>query len=446
LDREMIDKVKITIKSGSGGSGAVSGRHEKYVPRGGPDGGDGGRGGNVIIVGDRNENTLLNFRYKRIFVAGDGGNGAGAKKHGSDGEDITVPVPLGTQIIDKNDRFIADVDIDGQGFIIANGGRGGYGNVKYASSTNQYPVIAQAGESGVEMELRLELKLLADVGIVGKPNAGKSTLLSFVTAATPKIADYPFTTLEPNLGVVDHRDMDFVMVDIPGLIEGANEGIGLGHEFLRHIERTKVLVHLVDGSDEDPGNSYKQIINELKLYDVNLLDKPRVVAINKVDIDDVRILIDDIADLIGEDDVNCHIVSAATGEGLESLMDEVIQLLVAPEIEINRGFKPLFNFDKPESEKIVVIDEMVSTFEQGIPILRPESRRRGVKVSVDGELFVVDAPGVERIARRIDYEDWKARMQFYKHLKKTGVVKALEDAGIQAGDTVQIGSVEWEWD
>lgn len=442
----MIDKVKITIKSGNGGDGAVSGRHEKFVPRGGPDGGDGGKGGDIVVIGDTNENTLLGFRYKRNFVAGHGGNGAGAKKHGADGKDVLIPVPIGTQIVDQDDNIIVDVEKDGQKFVVSNGGKGGYGNVKYASSTNQYPVIAQAGEIGKELEIGLELKLLADVGIVGKPNAGKSTLLSFVTEATPKIANYPFTTLEPNLGVVDHRDMDFVMVDIPGLIEGASEGIGLGHEFLRHIERTKVLVHLVDGSDEDPKDSYNQIIRELKLYDRSLLDRPRVVAINKIDINDVRVLVDDILDAIKDDEVNCHIISSATGEGVASLMDEVVRLLVAPEVEINRGFKPLSNQSKSDFETTNITGASSTTFEEGLPVIRPEPRRRGVRVHVQNEVFIVDAPGVERIAQRIDYEDWKARMQFYKHLMKTGVVRALEEAGIQAGDTVQIGSVEWEWD
>jgi len=443
---DMIDKVKITIKSGDGGDGAVSGRHEKFVPRGGPDGGDGGKGGDIVIIGDTNENTLLGFRYKRNFAAGHGGNGAGAKKHGADGKDVLIPVPLGTQLVDQDQNIIADVERNGQKFVVANGGRGGYGNVKYASSTNQYPVIAQAGEIGEEFEISLELKLLADVGIVGKPNAGKSTLLSFVTEATPKIANYPFTTLEPNLGVVDHRDMDFVMVDIPGLIEGASEGVGLGHEFLRHIERTKVLVHLVDGSDEDPEDSYNQIISELKFYDESLLDRPRVVAINKIDINDVRVLIDDIVDVIRDIDVNCHVISSATGEGVESLMDEVVRLLEAPEVEINRGFTPLFNKPKIDLESTNFVADSTTSFDEDLPVIRPEPRRRGVRVHVQNEVFIVDAPGVERIAQRIDYEDWKARMQFYMHLQKTGVVRALEEAGIQAGDTVQIGSVEWEWD
>ena len=231
----MIDEVIIQIKSGDGGDGAISGRHEKFVPRGGPDGGDGGRGGNIIIRGNSNENTLLQFRYKRVFQAKNGGNGASVKKHGADGADVVVNVPVGTQVWHDND-LIADVTEHNQEFIVAPGGSGGYGNVKYVSSTNQYPVIAQAGERGEEVELKLELKMLADVGIIGAPNAGKSSLISYATAAAPKIADYPFTTLEPVLGVVEHRDKTIVLVDIPGLIEGAHKGIGLGHEFLRHVE------------------------------------------------------------------------------------------------------------------------------------------------------------------------------------------------------------------
>jgi len=423
----MIDSVLIQIMSGNGGDGAISGRHEKFVPRGGPDGGDGGRGGNVIIVGDHNENTLINFRYEKNFSAGNGENGAKAKKHGKDGKDIVIKVPVGTQIINETGSVVADILNSGEEYMAAPGGRGGYGNVKYSSSTSQYPVIAQAGEEGLKTSLRLELKLIADVGIIGVPNAGKSSLITFLTAARPKIANYPFTTIDPVLGIVEHRDKDFVMVDIPGLIEGAHEGIGLGHEFLRHIERTRVLIHLVDGTSENPSEDFHKINKELALFNEALIGKPQILAINKVDLDEVSVLAEDIRDSMGEDAWKFHIISAVSGEGVGSMMDEVVQVLS----------------DQPG---VIPPNLSVDLQETDIPVIRPEPRRRGVSIYQEDGVYVVQAPGVERIAQRIDYEDWLARMQFYKHMQKTGVVKALEDAGISEGDTVRIGDIEWEWD
>ena len=423
----MIDSVLIQITSGSGGDGAISGRHEKFVPRGGPDGGDGGRGGNVIIVGDHNENTLINFRYEKNFSASNGENGSKAKKHGKDGNDVVIRVPVGTQIINETGSVVADILNSGEEYVAAPGGRGGYGNVKYSSSTSQYPVIAQAGEEGLKTSLRLELKLIADVGIIGVPNAGKSSLITFLTAARPKIANYPFTTIDPVLGIVEHRDKDFVMVDIPGLIEGAHEGIGLGHEFLRHIERTRVLIHLVDGTSENPSEDFHKINKELALFNEALIGKPQILAINKVDLDEVSVLAEDIRDSMGEDAWKFHIISAVSGEGVGSMMDEVVQVLS----------------DQPS---VIPPSLSVDLQETDIPVIRPEPRRRGVSIYQEDGVYVVQAPGVERIAQRIDYEDWLARMQFYKHMQKTGVVKALEDAGISEGDTVRIGDIEWEWD
>ncbi|MEC8986793.1 MAG: GTPase ObgE [Chloroflexota bacterium] len=423
----MIDSVLIQITSGSGGDGAISGRHEKFVPRGGPDGGDGGRGGNVIIVGDHNENTLINFRYEKNFSASNGENGSKAKKHGKDGDDVVIRVPVGTQIINETGSVVADILNSGEEYMAAPGGRGGYGNVKYSSSTSQYPVIAQAGEEGLKTSLRLELKLIADVGIIGVPNAGKSSLITFLTAARPKIANYPFTTIDPVLGIVEHRDKDFVMVDIPGLIEGAHEGIGLGHEFLRHIERTRVLIHLVDGTSENPSEDFHKINKELALFNEALIGKPQILAINKVDLDEVSVLAEDIRDSMGEDAWKFHIISAVSGEGVGSMMDEVVQVLS----------------DQPS---VIPPNLSVDLQETDIPVIRPEPRRRGVSIYQEDGVYVVQAPGVERIAQRIDYEDWLARMQFYKHMQKTGVVKALEDAGISEGDTVRIGDIEWELD
>ena len=425
----MIDQVYINIKSGNGGNGAISGRHEKFVPRGGPDGGDGGDGGDVIFRGDTNINTLIGFRYKKIFKAENGSNGASAKKHGKNGKNIYIDVPVGTQISNENNEIIADITEHNQEQIILFGGQGGYGNVKYTSSTNQFPVIAQNGELGLEMDVKLELKVLADVGIIGAPNAGKSSLISFLTAAKPKIANYPFTTLEPVLGILDYRDVDMVIVDIPGLIEGAHEGIGLGHDFLRHIERCKVLIHLVDATEENTKKVFQNINTELELFSNEIKNKPQIIVFNKIDLDDQsQILRNDIVANMKSITNEIYFISAISGEGISEMMDQVIMTF--------ENFKLTQHY---EVDNTNISDE-------NIPVFQPLPKRRGVSVYIEEEVYVVDSPGVERIATRIDYEDWMARMQFYKHLKTTGVVKALEDAGIKSGDTVRIGEVEWDWD
>ena len=418
----MIDQVYINIKSGNGGNGAISGRHEKFVPRGGPDGGD------VIFRGDTNINTLIGFRYKKIFKAENGSNGASAKKHGKNGKNIYIDVPVGTQITNENNEIIADITKHNQEEIIIFGGQGGYGNVKYTSSTNQFPVIAQNGEQGLEMDVKLELKVLADVGIIGAPNAGKSSLISFLTAAKPKIANYPFTTLEPVLGILDYRDVDMVIVDIPGLIEGAHEGIGLGHDFLRHIERCKVLIHLVDASEENPKKVFQNINTELELFSNEIKNKPQIIVFNKIDLDEVQVLQDDIVENMKSITNEIYFISAISGEGISEMMDKVIMTFE--------------DFKLTQSYEV----DNTSISDENIPIFQPLPKRRGISVYIEEEVYVVDSPGVERIATRIDYEDWMARMQFYKHLKTTGVVKALEDAGIKSGDTVRIGEVEWDWD
>ena len=424
----MIDQVYINIKSGNGGNGAISGRHEKFVPRGGPDGGDGGDGGDVIFRGDTNINTLIGFRYKKIFKAENGSNGASAKKHGKNGKNIYIYVPVGTQITNENNEIIADITKHNQEEIIIFGGECGYGNVKYTSSTNQFPVIAQNGEQGLEMNVKLELKVLADVGIIGAPNAGKSSLISFLTAAKPKIANYPFTTLEPVLGILDYRDVDMVIVDIPGLIEGAHEGIGLGHDFLRHIERCKVLIHLVDASEENPKKVFQNINTELELFSNEIKNKPQIIVFNKIDLDEVQVLQDDIVENMKSITNEIYFISAISGEGISEMMDKVIMTFE--------------DFKLTQSYEV----DNTSISDENIPIFQPLPKRRGISVYIEEEVYVVDSPGVERIATRIDYEDWMARMQFYKHLKTTGVVKALEDAGIKSGDTVRIGEVEWDWD
>ncbi len=424
----MIDEVIIHIKSGKGGNGAISGRREKYVPFGGPDGGDGGRGGSVYLQADLNVNTLLAYRYKRNFDAPDGRRGDGRLKSGKDGKDITLPVPVGTQVW-TGARLLVDLDEPGQRFLAAKGGGGGAGNAHYATPTNRFPLLAQAGNPGEELSLRLELKLLADVGIVGAPNAGKSSLLSVVSAARPKVANYPFTTLEPSLGMIDHRGETFVMVDIPGLIEGAHEGVGLGHEFLRHVERTRVLIHLVDGSLDDPVAQYLQINAELSQYAQDLSRKPQILAINKLDLTDVSVLRDDLQDAFEEVATSgeVHFISAVTHEGVDGLLDAALRALQdAPDpISAPRGVEA----------------------DDGLPILRPTPRRRrpAVYVEADG-VFVVDWPSAERMAIMVDPNDWTANVQFYNRLIRAGVVRALEEAGVAAGDTVRIGQVEWQWD
>ena len=429
----MIDRVFIHITSGKGGNGAISGRREKYVPRGGPDGGDGGAGGSVYVEGDPNLNTLMPFRYRRYFKAEDGQRGSGKLRHGRDGDDITLSVPVGTQVWLDDDRptLLADIDSPGERWLAAAGGSGGAGNARYATPTNRFPRLAQAGEPGETLTLRLELKLLADVGIVGAPNAGKSSLITALSAARPKVADYPFTTLDPTLGVVERRGETFVMVDIPGLIEGAHAGVGLGHDFLRHVERTRVLVHLVDGSLDDPALVYRQINEELALHDERLAAKPQLLAINKLDLPDVSVLQDDIRDAF-EGDLDggeMYFVSAATHEGLEPLLDGVLRMLQdAPE--------PVFG----ASRSARALDEE-------LPVLRPEPRRRRPEVYVDEDsVYVVDWPPAARMVGMIDPDDWAAKLQFYNRLERSGVITALEAAGAGPGDLVRIGEAEWIWE
>ena len=427
----MIDSVVIHVISGSGGNGAISGRREKFVPRGGPDGGNGGDGGSVYLFSDLNLSTLISFRYRERYQAGAGEKGQGKLKHGKNGEDITLAVPVGTLVWVENGRgrLLADLDTPGEQLQVARGGRGGAGNTRYATSTNRFPMLAQAGEPSEERSLRLELKLLADVGIIGAPNAGKSSLLASLTAARPKIAEYPFTTLEPALGVVEHRDNSFVMVDIPGLIEGAHEGAGLGQEFLRHIERTRVLVHVVDGSIDDPVGQYQQTNVELGLFSDDLGRKPQVLAVNKIDIPEVR---ESMSGLEGEfrlagEAQQVHFISAAAVEGLPSLLDAVLRELESAPMPTGTGG--------------------AASREQDLPVLRPWPRGAGASVRKDASgVFVVDSADAARVGAMVDVGNWGARMQYYARLRRTGVVKALEDAGIMPGDTVRIGELEWEWE
>ena len=469
----MIDEVLIHITSGNGGDGVVRGRREKFVPRGGPDGGDGGSGGNIIAECDENINTLLAFRYQRWFAAGNGGNGDSALKHGADGEDVVLRMPVGTQVWDVDagkPRLLADLTTPGQTVELAHGGAGGRGNAYFASATNQYPLLAEKGEQGESLNLRLELKLLADVGIVGLPNAGKSSLLSVVSAARPKVANYPFTTLEPVLGVVEHRRNTFVMVDIPGIIEGAHDGVGLGHDFLRHIERTRALVHMIDGSASDPLRDYRQINDELRMFSEELAAKPQVVAVNKMDITEVSeivpILEEMFADEFGlllaggqergsrgrlrgrRDDAaegagTLHFVSAVTGSGVDAMLDSVLAALDSIE---PAGAGTEFESDDRAQSQDYYMPPSDNGDSSELPVLRPRPRREAALVLMDGDVFDVQARRAVRIAAMLNEDDWNARVQFLGYLQRAGVVRALEAAGVAPGDTVRFGEVEWEWE
>ena len=406
----------------------VSGRREKFVPRGGPDGGDGGDGGGVYIYADPQLNTLLEFRYKRRFVGDHGGNGMGGLRHGRDGGDVEVPVPVGTQVWtwDEPGTLLGDLAGAHEGMWAARGGQGGRGNARYASPTNRFPLLAEAGEQGEELRLRLELKLLADVGIVGEPNVGKSSLLAAVSAARPRIGAYPFTTLEPELGVVEHRGRSFVMVDIPGLIEGAHQGVGLGHDFLRHIERTRVVVHMVDGSGDDPRAQYERVVEELRLFRADLLDRPRVLAVNKIDLLESQQQVDEVRAALSGIALQTLFVSAATGDGLDPLLDAVSGLL--DQVRHEDG--------SPTGE--------VSP--QHLPVLKPKPVRERPRVVVRDGTYVVLMDAASRVGDMVDQTNWEARMQFFAFLKRLGVIKALDSAGVSRGDVVTIGKARWEWE
>jgi len=332
-----IDEAKIRVIAGNGGKGCVSFRREKHVPRGGPDGGDGGKGGDVILIADEEFESLIDFRYKRYYKAKSGSHGKGKKQKGKNGARLIIPVPVGTLARDSvTDELLKDLCVSGEQVVVARGGLGGRGNASFTSSTWQAPRYAQAGQKGQERWFKLELKLLADVGVVGLPNSGKSTLVSRISAARPKIAEYPFTTLNPCLGVVRHRgDKTFIVADIPGLIEGAHQGIGLGTTFLRHIERTRILIHLIDGSNLSllsPIKAFEIINNELRLYNPSLVDKPQVVAINKMDLPESRDNLSDIKSYLKDLQLKIFPISAATGEGIPSLIDYVVKMLARVKI------------------------------------------------------------------------------------------------------------------
>ena len=420
-----LDRVKIWTRAGDGGDGAATFRREAHVPRGGPDGGDGGRGGSIVLLIDPGLTTLLDFRYKHHFRAEPGGRGTGAKRHGKAGEDLVLPIPPGTGVLDDaTGELLADLVATGQAVTIARGGRGGLGNVHFATATHRTPRHAQKGEPGEERWLRLELRLIADVGLVGLPNAGKSTLLAALTAARPKIAPYPFTTLEPNLGVMDLGDAEDrrpTIADVPGLIEGASAGAGLGHAFLRHVERTRVLVHLVDGAARDPEWDHGVIREELRLHDEALLARPMVVAFNKIDLPEARDAWPAFAAARRAEGVACVAVSADAGDGLAALRYLLADLL-------------------PDAAGLAAEPEPT-----GVVVHRLEAAGDGFTLRREGDVFRVNGRRIERIAVQTNFEVEESAERFQRDLDRLGIDAALRRAGVGPGDTVRIGKVEFEW-
>ena len=422
----MDGRVEIIVRAGDGGNGVVSFRREKYVPFGGPDGGDGGDGGAVVVMAGYGVTDLRLFKQKGVYKAADGKNGEGKKKHGKRGNNLLLTVPVGTVLLSKTqiggEVEIADLEQPGQKVVIARGGRGGLGNTHFASSTNQVPQIARQGEGGEEASVILELRLIADVGIIGYPNVGKSTLLAAVSAAKPKVDSYPFTTREPVLGVVDVNQRRFVLAEIPGLVDGAHTGRGLGHDFLRHIVRTKILIHLIDGNSMSPVEDMIRINTELSLFDAALAKKPQVVALNKIDLSPVRTRLSEKRDAFTEAGTAVFLISAVTGKGVSELMAGTMKMLQAIAVEAPVG--------------------------AGGPrkVFRPQPRGSGASVHKEGDTFVIVVPALERLVARTDETGLEVLWHLKKRFIRLGVSKALEKAGVKSGDKVRCGYLEWEWE
>jgi len=420
-----IDVANIYVKAGNGGNGAVSFRREKYIPAGGPDGGEGGCGGDVILEVDENIRTLMDFRYKRKYIAESGQNGSSQNRTGKDGENLIIKVPAGT-IIKNTDTgdVIADLTKPGQTFIVARGGRGGKGNQHFATPTRQVPNFAKSGEIGEERNITLELKLLADVGLIGYPNVGKSTILSMVSAARPKIANYHFTTIEPNLGVVSVGEgSSFTMADIPGLIEGAHEGVGLGHEFLKHIERTKLLVHVIDiaGSEgRDPIKDFYDINRELERFNSALSKKPQIIAANKTDIPGYEENLEKLTEEMKDKNIRVFPVSAAANKGLRELILHVWEML--------NKIPDTVLVEVPEQKKVYKVEE-----EEPFTIIK------------ENGVFIVEGNWARRLVMSTNFDNYESLQYFQRALVRKGVIKSLEQMGIEEGDTVRIYDFEFDY-
>lgn len=421
-----VDKVKVGLVAGNGGNGVVSFRHEIYVDRGGPDGGDGGDGADIIMLASNSQNTLASFRFQKAIRAEDGGNGDKQKRHGKNGKDLIVKVPVGTVISDEKGGELADLKVDGQQAVIAYGGKGGFGNAHFVSSVRQAPRVAERGEPGDEMSVIMELKMIAEVGLVGLPNAGKSTLISIISNARPEIANYPFTTIRPNLGVVDvDKDTSLLFADIPGLIEGASKGKGLGDEFLRHVERTKVLVHLIDCYENDIALAYQTIQSELKNYRTDLTEKPQIVVLTKIEGLDEEIIADRMHELEGllPETVKLMAVSSKANIGIKDLLYEV---------------KDLVNQVKQVEESEQAEDE-----ETDVPVYRLSHRdNQPWQIIRRDDDWLVRGKKIERFAVRTDYENEEGVRRLRDIMRKMGIMRELEKQGINKGETIIIGSSE----
>lgn len=423
----MFDWVEITVKSGRGGNGIVSFRREKYVPLGGPDGGDGGDGGAVIIRADPSVTSLVMFRNKGIYWAGNGENGRGRRRHGRNGDDLEMMVPVGTIVWEKDShderRLVGDLKAPGQELVLVRGGEGGTGNAHFATATNQAPRLVQKGESGEERTIILEMRLIADVGIIGYPNVGKSTLVAAISSATPKVASYSFTTLEPVLGAVELGGENVIFAEVPGLVDGAHLGRGLGHDFLRHVMRTKVLVHLLDGTSSVPAEDMRRLSQELTRYNAALGLKPRVVAVNKIDLPPVRERIETIRAELADAAKETVFIAAATGEGLPELLAAVARLLRSTGTGEEAG-------SEETTEKV----------------FQPQPNRASqVRFRKEGNTFVVSIPGLERVVAGPGGRDAEVVELFRRRLSRSGLSRSLKRAGIKPGDKIRLGKVEWEW-
>ena len=420
-----VDRVKIHVKGGNGGNGMVSFFRAKYITHGGPDGGDGGRGGDVIFVGDESMGTLMDFRYKRMFKAGNGQDGGKRNCFGKDGESVVIKVPVGTVIREaESGKIMADITKHGGEKILIHGGKGGKGNQHFATPTRQAPRYAESGRVAKEYDVILELKLIADVGLIGFPNVGKSTLLSMVTNANPKIANYHFTTLAPNLGVVEGRYGDsFVLADIPGLVEGASEGVGLGHAFLRHVERTKVFIHVVDAAGvegDDPVENVRKINQELEAYNPELMKRPQVIAANKTDIPGSEENVERLKEAYEKEGFEVFPISAATNKGLDELLTKVAEILKNYPEDI------VFEEEYEEYDEVAVDQEPFT-------------------IEIEDEVYVVRGVGVEKMIGYTNIDTEKGFAFFQRYLKEKGIIEALEEKGIQEGDTVRIYDMEFEF-
>ena len=417
-----VDTAKIRIKAGDGGNGACTFHREKYVNAGGPDGGDGGKGGNVVFVGDTNINSLIDFKYRKRYIAENGKNGSGSNMTGKSAPDLVIKVPVGTLIREAGTgRILADIS-DKEPHIVAKGGKGGWGNQHFASATRQIPKFAKPGFPGEEFEVTLELKLLADVGLVGFPNVGKSTLISVVSAAKPEIANYPFTTLTPVLGVVKmDAGNSFVMADIPGLIEGASEGVGLGHDFLRHVERCRLILHIVDISatdGRDPIDDYKQINYELEKFNPELAKRPQIVALNKADAS-IEEMIEEFNEFAEENGFKTYLISAATGEGVKELINAVAAELAK--------LPPIVRYEAEELTR----EEITS--------------KQEFKIHIEDGIYVVEAPWLMHALGYVDLDDYESLQYFQRILRLSGIIDELERMGINEGDTVSILDIEFDY-